>query len=314
MYLAGRVSEKSRPLVYHALKNGPFKSEVTGGQVNRYLPEKDDLNTVIHDQIETTVEARMPLGYAIPSAWTGVVDLLRLHGVEMERIPRALDGEFETYRFSNIRFAQASVEGHVAVNFDTRTVKEHIVLPAGSWWVSLKQRRARLVMAMLEPEAPDSLARWGLMNPVFETGFGGRVGRLSLGADRAPHDGGQPGTAPTVRGQVGSGSEICSRPARAAGVVVSAVEVRAGRHRPLSDREDLAEDLVTRDGRRRNRTLLYNFRGLSQPYAASHMWERHGFPPSTVVSLQQFVSSGGFVGVRIFARNRLTYEQQVGPR
>ena len=29
---------------------------------------------------------------------------------------------------------------------------------------------------MLEPQAPDSLARWGLMNSVFETGFGGGVG------------------------------------------------------------------------------------------------------------------------------------------
>src|SRR5262245_20754101 len=57
VYLAGRVSEKSRPLVYHSLKNGPFKSEVTGAQVNRFLSEKDDINTVIHDQIDTTVEA-----------------------------------------------------------------------------------------------------------------------------------------------------------------------------------------------------------------------------------------------------------------
>ncbi len=31
-------------------------------------------------------------------------------------------------------------------------------------------------MAMLEPQAPDSLGRWGLLNSVFETGFGGGVG------------------------------------------------------------------------------------------------------------------------------------------
>ena len=43
VYLAGKVSDKSRPLVYHALKNGPFKSEVTGATVNRYLAEPDDL-------------------------------------------------------------------------------------------------------------------------------------------------------------------------------------------------------------------------------------------------------------------------------
>jgi murein tripeptide amidase MpaA len=176
VYLAGKVSEKSRPLVYRALKNGPFKSEITGGQVNRYLPEKDDIATVIHDQIDTTLEAKMPLGYVIPAAWTGIVDLLRLHGVEMERIPRPLSGTFETYRFANIKFANGSSEGHVAVNFDARQVNEHITLPAGSWWVPLSQRRARLIFSVLEPQAPDSFARWGLMNSVFETGFGGGVG------------------------------------------------------------------------------------------------------------------------------------------
>ena len=70
VYLAGQVSrDKSRPLVYHALKNGPFQSQVTGSTVNRFLPEPDDIETRIHDQIDTTVEARMPLGYLVPSAW-----------------------------------------------------------------------------------------------------------------------------------------------------------------------------------------------------------------------------------------------------
>jgi hypothetical protein len=176
VYLAGKVSDKSRPLVYHSLKNGPFKSEVTGSQVNRYLAEKDDIQTVIHDQIDTTLEVQMPLGYLVPAAWTEVVELLKLHGVEMERTTKAQEGEFETYRFANIKFAQASNEGHVAVNFEPKLVKEKIAMPAGSWWVPLKQRRARLIVSMLEPQAPDSLARWGLMNSVFETGFGGGVG------------------------------------------------------------------------------------------------------------------------------------------
>jgi len=102
--------------------------------------------------------------------------LLKLHGVEMERTTKRLDQEFETCRFANIQFDARSQEGHVAVSFDARPVKEKVMVPAGSWWIPLKQRRARLILAMLEPQAPDSLARWGLMNSVFETGFGGGVG------------------------------------------------------------------------------------------------------------------------------------------
>jgi hypothetical protein len=172
VYLAGKVSEKSRPLVYHALKTEQYKSEVTGANVIRYTGEPDDLDTRIHDQIDTTVEAAMPLGYLVPAAWKQVTGLLTLHGVEMERTTKPVEQEFETYRFTATKFAQSSVEGHVAVDFEPRLVKERIVIPPGSYWVPLKQRRGRLILSMLEPQAPDSLARWGLMNSVFE-GRGG---------------------------------------------------------------------------------------------------------------------------------------------
>jgi len=176
VYLAGKVSEKSRPLVYRALKADRIPSPVTGGSVTHYTGEPDDLDTVIHDQIDTTVEARMPLGYLVPAAWKSVADLLALHGVEMARLAKPLDREFETYRFGNVTFAGRQDEGHVTVNFEPRLVTEKIAIPAGSYWVPMKQRRARLILSMLEPQAPDSLARWGLMNPVFGGGRGGGVG------------------------------------------------------------------------------------------------------------------------------------------
>ena len=172
VYLAGKVSDQSRPLVYHALKTEQYKSEVTGANVIHYTGQPDDLDTRIHDRIDTTVEAQMPLGYIVPAAWKQVADLLALHGVEMQRTAQPQEKEFETYRFTNTKFAASAVEGHVAVDFEPHLVKERIFLPAGSYWIPLNQRRARLIFSMLEPQAPDSLAHWGLMNSVFE-GRGG---------------------------------------------------------------------------------------------------------------------------------------------
>jgi hypothetical protein len=177
VYLAGKVSDKSRPLVYHALKNGPFKSEITGAMVNRFLADLDDIDTRIHDQIDTTAEAQIPLGYLIPVAWKPLADVLALHSVEMERTSKPMEQEFETYRFSGTKYATTSFEGRVMLDFDVKLVKERIAIPAGSFWVPMKQRRARLILAMLEPQAPDSLAKWGFLNPVFEGGGrGGGVG------------------------------------------------------------------------------------------------------------------------------------------
>jgi hypothetical protein len=176
VYLAGKVSGQSRPLVYHALKTGQFQSAVTGASVTRYLPEPDDLDTRIHDQIDTTVEARMPLGYLLPAAWNRLAELLALHGVEMERTAKPIEQEFETYRFTGTKFAGAPFEGHVMVDFEVKPVREKVAFPAGSYWIPMQQRRARLILSMLEPQAPDSFARWGLMNQVFEGGGRGGVG------------------------------------------------------------------------------------------------------------------------------------------
>jgi hypothetical protein len=175
VYLAGKVSDKSRPIVYHALKNAPFKSEVTGANVTHYTGEVDDIQTVIHDQIDTTLAAQMPLGYLIPAAFSSAADLLKIHGVEIERTAKPIDQVFETYRFTSTKFAANASEGHVMLTVEPRAVKEKIFIPAGSYWVPMKQRRARLILSLLEPNAPDSIAAWGLLNSVFEGG--GRGGR-----------------------------------------------------------------------------------------------------------------------------------------
>jgi hypothetical protein len=192
VYLAGKVSaSKSRPLTYLALKRGDVPSVVTGTTAMQYLAEKDDIKTVIHDEIDTTVEAQMPLGYLIPSEWKDVADVLALHGVEMERTAKPLTQQFETYRFSAMTAGGGGDGiGRPMYNFETRLVKENITIPQGSYWVPMKQRRARLILAALEPQAPDALVRYGFMYSAIEGaggrggGGGGRGGAVGAGAGR----------------------------------------------------------------------------------------------------------------------------------
>jgi hypothetical protein len=230
----------------------------------QYLAEKDDIQTVIHDQIDTTVEAQMPLGYLIPSAWKQIADLLALHGVEMERTAKPLTQEFETYRFSGITWTNGPQEGHIMLgNFDARLVKEKMTIPEGSYWVPMKQRRARLILATLEPQAPDSFARWGLMYQVFEGGGGVAArgwrgtrggarrrsrkrdaGRISFRADRAQDHGRQSRTGQGVSGESGVRPGFRRRPHRAPPMVVPAFEVRAFGQRTLPHRAGVGKELV----------------------------------------------------------------------
>jgi len=174
VYLAGKTSDGSHPLVYHSLKTAPFQSEITGTMVTRYTAEKDDIATVIHDGIDTTAEAQEPLGFLVPLAWKEIADELALHGVEMERTTKPLDQEFDTWRFTDVKYAAAAFEGGVMVDYTMHPVHERISVPAGSWWVPMHQQRARLIMALLHPAAPDALVRWGFAGSIFQTM--GRIG------------------------------------------------------------------------------------------------------------------------------------------
>jgi murein tripeptide amidase MpaA len=174
IYLAGKTSEESHPLVYHSLKSAPYLSEITGTMVPQFTAEKDDFDTVIHDGIDTTAEAQEPLGFLIPIQWKDIADELALHGVHMERTTKPLDQEFDTWRFTDVKYAAAASEGGLMTNYTMHPVHERITVPAGSYWVPMHQQRARLIMMLLHPAAPDALIRWGFAGSIFQTM--GRIG------------------------------------------------------------------------------------------------------------------------------------------
>lgn len=173
IYLAGKNSAAGHPIIYHSLKTSTFRSEITGTPVIRYTAEKDDFQTIEHDGIDTAAEAQEPLGFIVPLQWKEIADELKLHGVQLETIPKDLDQEFETWRFSDVKYVNSGEAGQM-LDYTIHPVKEKIEVPAGSWWVPLNQQRVRLIMAMLHPAAPDALIRYGFANSIFQQP--GRIG------------------------------------------------------------------------------------------------------------------------------------------
>ena len=173
IFLAGKTSDSSHPLLYHSLQTASFKSEITGTDVVRYTAEKDDFQTLTHDGVDTTAEAQIPLGFLIPAEWKDVHDELALHGVVMEPISKALAQNFETWRFTDVKYVNSGEAGQL-VDYTLHPVTEKMEVPVGSWYVPLNQPRARLIMNLLHPAAPDALIRLGFAGSVFQSM--GRIG------------------------------------------------------------------------------------------------------------------------------------------
>jgi len=93
-----------------------------------------------------------------------VLDRHGLRHVQIDGQPRV---EVEVYRATKVTY-QPPFEGHTPVVLDGAWTAETRALERGAIFVPIDQPGARLVLHLLEPALPDSVAQWGMFNAVFE--------------------------------------------------------------------------------------------------------------------------------------------------
>ncbi|GAB2568462.1 M14 family metallopeptidase [Dyella jejuensis] len=111
-----------------------------------------------------------PAAYVVPGEWQTIIDKLDAHGIAYRRLGHPLkDVAAEAYQLSQPTWAGKPFEGHLMLrSFALRAAPAEVSLPAGSVIVPMNQRAANVAIALLEPQAPDSLLHWGYLNAIFE--------------------------------------------------------------------------------------------------------------------------------------------------
>jgi murein tripeptide amidase MpaA len=109
-------------------------------------------------------------GYFVPGAhaeW--VSERLALHGIDFERLatPRPA-AAVQTFRTDKVTIEAATFEGRTRTTVEGRWRDEPRDIGAGALFVPIAQPKARLVMSLLEPQAPDSFVSWGFFGTAFE--------------------------------------------------------------------------------------------------------------------------------------------------
>ncbi len=157
-----------------------YRSSVSGAMAIRYYSDPWEATIPLRAGARVSAAATPPAGYIIPPPWTDVIDVLEVHGVELERTTSAWAGEVERYRCAGMQWSARPFEGRHPVlsagnvesamgRFGSCTMSvESLSFPAGSVVVPIRQRLARVAMHWLEPEAPDSALRWGFFASIFE--------------------------------------------------------------------------------------------------------------------------------------------------
>jgi len=110
-----------------------------------------------------------PRGYIVLAGWPQITEVVADHGLRVYEITQPAEIEVETIRLANPEFASSSYQGVVMVeNFDVSRQIEPRRIPVGSLWIPADQPNFEVAVQLFEPEAPDSLVRWGAVSSVFE--------------------------------------------------------------------------------------------------------------------------------------------------
>jgi hypothetical protein len=147
-------------------------SPISGDLVTVYDPKTPQIWTVPYrNKVEPSLVVRAPLGgYVVPPAYAKQIgSKLSVHGISFEPVPEVIDAvRAEVFRATRAKFSTTPFEGRMRANFEGKWARETHNIAVGALFVPIAQPLARLVMALLEPRAPDSLAAWGLFNACFE--------------------------------------------------------------------------------------------------------------------------------------------------
>jgi hypothetical protein len=162
------LTEKPRPYELKAVEYHTETSDVSGAIRVIFGTEPLDLTVPMYDSLRVNAAVSPPLFYIVPKQWTEVIEVLRAHGLILQTITEPATIEVESYRFLNVKWASGPFEGRLMPSFEVETVKERRTFPAGSVLVPMAQEWARVAINLLEPQAPDSLVRWGFFNATFE--------------------------------------------------------------------------------------------------------------------------------------------------
>jgi hypothetical protein len=170
--LSYRTTDKTTMVDFQGYVYTRTMSDVSGMTMTHYDETRPQVwHVPLRDEVVDDLQVQAPgAGYVVPAAWAQMVaSKLALHGIVFRRLDKPLaQANVETFRADKASFAATSFESHQRLNVQGAWKQEPRAIGKGALFVPIAQPKARLVMAIFEPQAPDSLLAWGVFNNAFE--------------------------------------------------------------------------------------------------------------------------------------------------
>lgn len=144
----------------------------------------------IFDRYRATKSAKFPSGYLLPASATSAVELLRRHGIVVERLSEKWSGDVYRFQIASVKQASTAFQGHRLITLDGSFGRQNATWDAGSYLVRTAQPLGVLAFHILEPESIDGATAWGFLGEKFASGQNYPIDKVVLppavASDRVP--------------------------------------------------------------------------------------------------------------------------------
>ena len=116
---------------------------------------------------------KFPYAYIITVPDAQVVNLLKMHGIKIEKLEKAVTLDVQTIKTRELKPAPRLNQGHYNNSIKVEYINEKKEFAAGSLIVRTSQRLANVAAYLLEPEADDGLLYWNYWDKYLVPQWGG---------------------------------------------------------------------------------------------------------------------------------------------
>ncbi|MBT8196353.1 MAG: hypothetical protein KJO64_07985 [Bacteroidia bacterium] len=144
-------------------------SNITGDEVTVYNKEKPYTENIsFYNNYHITKTVKRPYAYVIPSAWTNVIERLKLNNVAIQVIKEDLEIDLPVNYLHHYETLDWPFEGHYLHHSTSITPKNmNVKLYAGDYLIICNQIQNKYILQTLEPEGPDSFFNWNFFDSIL---------------------------------------------------------------------------------------------------------------------------------------------------
>ena len=121
-------------------------------------------------RVDPTRTVQVPWAYAIDPQEARLVDRLLWHGLAVYRVSQSASTVVEAFVPERIERASTPFEGHRLTRVTVRRKRQERTIPERWYIVPVRQRLGLLAIALLDPEAHDSLCTWNFLDHRLQPG------------------------------------------------------------------------------------------------------------------------------------------------